>query len=69
MNVAFDSLQNRLQMSKSHEDREVLTSSRKCSDDLQVSVVVGLVVEMTGTLCCGLTGLQLPEGRHHDVGG
>ena len=50
-----------LELSLHHEDRELLTSSRKCSDDLQVSVVTGLVVEMTGTLCCGLTGLLLSD--------
>ena len=50
-----------LELSLHHEDREVLTSSRKCSDDLQVSVVTGLVVEMTGTLLCGLTGLLLSD--------
>ena len=50
-----------LELSQLHEDREVLTSSRKCSEDLQVSVPAGLVVEMTGTLACGLTSLLLSD--------
>ena len=35
------------------------TSSAKCSDDLQVSLVTGVVVELLGTLCCGLSGLLI----------
>ena len=50
-----------LELSLLHEDREVATSSSKCSDDLQVSVAAGLVVEMTGSLCCGLTALLLSD--------
>ena len=42
----------------------MLTSAAKCSDDLQVSVVTGSMVELVGTLCCGLSGFLMVDSSY-----
>jgi len=42
-------------MSHFHEDREKQTSAGHCGDDLQVSLTMGMMIEMAGSLVCFLS--------------
>jgi len=51
-------------LSHFHQGREINTSSLKCNDDLQVSMEIGIMVELLGSMLCFMIGsvlLDIPQ--------
>jgi len=49
------------ELSHFHEGRADRSATGACGDDLQVSMMSGVVVELLGTLCCFLSGSVLSD--------